>query len=322
MRRLIRRSAPLLILLGACAFERRDEPADAGSADMGRLIAHRGASAYAPEHTLAAYALAMEQGADFVEPDLQITRDGVLICLHDLTLERTTDVEEVFPDRYREEVARGETVRRWYASDFSLEEIRRLDAGSWFDARYTGERIPTFEEAVALVLDHAGLYPETKAPEVYGDLGLDMERLLVAELQRHGLLEPGAHPATPVVIQSFSPESLQILRHDLGVELPLTLLIGGAEDADWLTEEGLVRARAFAEAVGPTKALLLDDPGIVERAHAAGLDVVPWTFAAGRTGDFPTVAAEMSYFLYELGVDALFTNNPDEFPRAPVPGGL
>src|SRR2546422_4042697 len=105
------------------------------------LIAHRGASAYAPEHTLESYQLALKQGADFVEQDLQVTRDGVLVCLHDLTLERTTNVRDVFPTRFQEEVAprspseqgsgmAGTPVRRWYVSDFTLREIKQLDAGS------------------------------------------------------------------------------------------------------------------------------------------------------------------------------------------------
>jgi glycerophosphoryl diester phosphodiesterase len=100
-----------------------------GSGGKKLLVAHRGASAYAPEHTVAAYRLALEQGADFVEQDLGVTKDGALVCLHDPTLERTTDVEQVFPDRFREE---GGT-KRWYIADFTADEIKRLDAGSWFD---------------------------------------------------------------------------------------------------------------------------------------------------------------------------------------------
>jgi glycerophosphoryl diester phosphodiesterase len=119
-----------------------------------------------------------------------------------------------------------------------------------------------------------------------------------------------------VVVQSFSPESLRILRNELGVELPLTLLIGGeGAAAEWLTPEGLARAREFADAIGPTKGLLLETPALVDRIHDAGMLVVPYTFASRDTGDFATVAEEMAHFLYELGVDALFTNNPDEFPR-------
>ena len=122
-----------------------------------QLVAHRGASAYAPEHTLDAYRLALEQGADYVEQDLAVTRDGVLVCIHDLTLERTTDVEEVLPDR---SAADGDgAVRRWRVHDFTLAEIKRLDAGSWFDKKFAGARIPTFQEAVDLIKGKAGLYP-------------------------------------------------------------------------------------------------------------------------------------------------------------------
>ena len=99
------------------------------------LIAHRGASAYAPENTLPAYRLALRQGADYVEQDLQITKDGVLVCLHDLTLERTTDVAKVFPGRFRKEPG---GTRRWYVSDFTLAEIKQLDAGAWFGEKFRG----------------------------------------------------------------------------------------------------------------------------------------------------------------------------------------
>ena len=157
------------------------------------LVAHRGASAYAPEHTLAAYRLALEQRADFVEQDLAITRDGVLVCLHDPTLDRTTDVEQVFPDRFRE--VNG--ARRWFAADFTLDEIKRLDAGAWFAPEFAGERVPTFQEAIDLVRGKAGLFPELKAPDVYRDLGVEMAPLVVAALRKNGLDRKGADPATP-----------------------------------------------------------------------------------------------------------------------------
>src|SRR5262245_8809484 len=139
------------------------------------LVAHRGASSYAPEHTIAAYRLAIEQRADYVEQDLQITKDGVLVCLHDLTLERTTNVEEVFPDRYRNDAspdqpAGSQPAKHWYVSDFTLKEIKQLDAGLWFNEKFKGARVPTFQEAIDLVRGRAGLYPETKAPEVYSQL--------------------------------------------------------------------------------------------------------------------------------------------------------
>lgn len=320
-----RRSSALLAtaaLLAGCAPDPADRTDMTGNRPAPLLVAHRGASGYAPEHTLAAYELAIEQGADIIEPDLQVTRDGRLIALHDLTLERTTNVSEVFPDRFREETDRGQIVRRWYANDFTLEEIRRLDAGAWFDARFAGARVPTLAEVIDMARGRAGIFPETKAPEVYGERGHDMERLLLDELQAHGLERRGADPATPVYLQSFSPESLRVLRHDLGVDLHLTFLLsGGSEVAEWLTPEGLARVRDFADGIGPSKSILLERPDVVARAHEAGLTVIPYTFRADDPGRFPTPAAEMAYFLFDLGVDGLFTNEPDLFPRTPLGAG-
>lgn len=276
------------------------------------LVAHRGASAYAPEHTRAAYRLALEQGADYVEQDLQITRDGVLVCLHDLTLERTTNVEEVFPDRYRIEHGK----KTWAVSDFTVAEIQRLDAGTWFNQAFSGEKVPTWQEAIDLVRGKAGLFPETKGPEVYGSRGFDMEALVLKQLETNRLHLPGADRRTPVIIQSFSPASLRRMR-SLGTKLPLVLLIsdGDPDRASWLTDEGLKRVASFANGIGPAKSLLLTDPTLARRAHALGLTVTPYTF---RSSDVPpgrSVRDEMSRFLYEIGVDALFTDNPDQFPR-------
>ena len=275
------------------------------------LVAHRGASAYAPEHTLAAYQLALDQGADYVEQDLQITRDGQLVCLHDETLERTTDVETVFPDRFQEEGSR----RRWYVADFTLEEIQRLDAGSWFRAEFAGTRVPTWQEAIDLVRGHAGLYPETKAPEAYGARGFSMERLVMEVLRRNRLDQPGADPSTPVILQSFSKQSLQILRDELKCQLPLVFLLNSDPDGEWLQQDGLARIASFANGIGPAKRLIESDPAVVTRAHQAGLTVTPYTFRSSSTGSYPSVRAEMERFLYTYGVDALFTDNPDQFPR-------
>jgi len=280
------------------------------------LVAHRGASAYAPEHTLDSYQLALKQGADFVEQDLQITRDGVLVCLHDLTLERTTNVKEIFPTRSREEVVAGIPARRWYVSDFTLRQIKRLDAGSWFDVRFKGAQVPTFQEAIDLVRGKAGLYPETKAPEVYSQRGFDMERLVLDVLRKNRLDKRSAARYTPVIIQSFSPESLRRLSGTLKTKLPLVLLVGDEARARWLTAAGLAELKQFASGIGPAKALV--DKSLVMQAHALGLSVTPYTFRSLNTGRFKNVREEMSYYLYNLGVDALFTDNPDLFPRAPV----
>jgi glycerophosphoryl diester phosphodiesterase len=284
-----------------------------GQSTRKALIAHRGASAYAPEHTLAAYRLAVEQGADFVEQDLQISKDGVLVCLHDLTLERTTNVEEVFPTRSVVERTAGQT---WNVSDFTLQELKTLDAGSWFAAKFKGERIPTFQEAIDLVRGKAGLYPETKGPEVYGSRGFDMETLLLNALRKNKLDTREANPKTPVIVQSFSAESLQKLRK-AGSTLPLTFLVSDldADGARWLTDAGLKQVRQFADGLGPAKALLLKDPTLAPRAHSAGLTLTPYTFRSAGTPSGKTVREEMADFLYRIGVDALFTDNPDQFPR-------
>ncbi len=282
------------------------------------LVAHRGASAYAPEHTLEAYQLALKQGADFVEQDLQITRDGVLVCLHDLTLERTTNVKEIFPKRFREEIIDGTPARRWYVSDFTLREIKQLDAGSWFDAKFHNTRVQTFQEAIDLVRGRAGLYPETKAPEVYGQRGFDMERLLLDVLRKNRLDQRNTARHTPVIIQSFSAESLKKLAGVQATKLPLILLVGDESRARWLTAAGLAEAKRFASGIAPAKALL--DKNLVAQAHDQGLSVTPYTFRSSNTGRFKSVREEMSYYLYELKVDALFTDNPDLFPRAMING--
>jgi len=311
---------PLLLLVTAFAAFAAPVPRGESRAKAKKkiLVAHRGASAYAPEHTLEAYKLAVEQGADFVEQDLQITKDGVLVCLHDLTLERTTDAEQVFPDRYREEKSGGETTatvrRSWYVSDFTLAEIKRLDAGSWFGEKFKGARVPTWQEAIDEIRGKAGLYPETKGPEVYGSRGFDMERLVLAELQKNKLERPGADKSTPVIIQSFSAASLRKMRGELKTKLPLVLLVGEGQGARWLSPAGIDEVKAFAAGIGPAKNIL--DEAIVARAHAAGLTVTPYTFrSSGGMSGFKSVREEMDYYLYTLGVDALFTDNPDQFPR-------
>ena len=271
------------------------------------LIAHRGASAYAPEHTLAAYELALTQGADFVEPDLQMTRDGALVCLHDTSLERTTDVAKVFPGRAKD--VRGK--KTWPVAEFTLAEIRKLDAGSWMAPRFAGARVPTFRQMIDAVRGKAGIIPETKAPEVYGRSGLNMEKRLMEDLKANRLDTPGADPKTPVVIQSFSAASLRALRDDHGCRLPLVYLMGGGGKSP----VELRTVKEFADGVAPNKALVLERPGLVKDAHALGLSVTVWTFRSGQTGKFKDVRDEMAYFLRELKVDAVFTDNPDRFPR-------
>ncbi len=275
------------------------------------VVAHRGASAYAPEHTLASYRLALEQGADFVEQDLAVTRDGVLICLHDASLERTTNVEEVFPGRSVEAVIDGRKRQAWLANDFTLAEIKQLDAGSWFDPKFAGERVPTFEEAIALVKGKAGLYPELKTPEMYEGRDVRFEELVAAALDQHGLRGPSADANTPLILQTFGEASARKLAA-MKIGVPIVLLIGngaGWDAARIATWKGVVQG------FGPAKGIVLKNPQLVVLAHAAGITVTPYTFRSADTGTFPSVKAEMEHYLYTLGVDALFTDNPDQFPR-------
>jgi len=285
-------------------------------------IAHRGASAYAPEHTLAAYRLALEMGADYVEQDLQLTRDGVLVCLHDTTLERTTNVEQVFPDRFVEVENESAGARRkiWRVADFTLAEIKQLDAGSWFGAAFTGERVPTFQEALDLVKGRAGIYPETKAPDEYEALGFSMEEQLLRVLAANGLDTADGRMRTPVFIQSFSAASLRRLRTLAGATYPLVQLIGAAEKG-LLTDEGLRAVTKYAAGIGPALPLVIEDPSRVAAARRLGLGVHPYTVrAATLPARFPDATTYMRHVFEELGATGVFTDHPDLFPRDATTG--
>jgi glycerophosphoryl diester phosphodiesterase len=285
-------------------------PADGQSAKKIN-VAHRGASAYAPEHTPAAYRLALEQGADYVEQDLAVTKDGILICLHDPTLERTTNVEELFPDRSSMVTWEGKTARSWLANDFTLAEIKRLDAGSWFDPKFKGERIPTFDEAVALVKGRAGMFPELKTPEVYDGRNVDFEALVAAALDKHELRRP-SDPKTPIILQTFSESSAKRLAA-MTIGVPVVLLLNDGKG--WESAAQVQAWKPFVQGLGPAKAIVAANPDLVKWAHAEGMTVVPYTFRSSNTGKYANVKAEMDHFLYALGVDGVFTDNPDQFPR-------
>lgn len=292
-------------------------PGSAQERDRPLVIAHRGASGYLPEHTLAAYALAVGQGADFVEPDLVVTRDGHFVCLHDIHLEGTTDVEQRFPARSRED-------GRWYAADFTLQEIRTLRAHERLSGRFPQDRgafaVPTLDEMIDLVQGletssgrRIGIYPELKAPAWHREHGLPMEERFLALVRERGYRGPEAR----IFVQSFEPEALERLR-SAGSRLPQVLLLADQESGDeqssqsWLDDRGLAAARAIADGIGPAKTLLMRDPSLVARAHAAGLLVHPYTF---RADDLPPGAssfeAELERYLVDLGVDGLFTDFPD-----------
>jgi glycerophosphoryl diester phosphodiesterase len=277
-----------------------------------QAIAHRGASGYAPEHTAAAYKLAMEQKADFVEPDLAVSKDNVLFCMHDDTLERTTNVAEVFPDRPSAGYRSRQPGKHWLGNDFTMAEIKRLDAGKWFKPEFSGQRIQTFQEAIDLVRGKAGLYPELKSPELYKSRGVDQVKLFVDLIRKNGLEKPESLKTTPVIIQSFDEEAIRRVAVDLPT-VPRVFLT--SNDGD-VAEARIRELAKFATGIAPEKSVIAKHPEMVARAHAAGLTVTSWTFRADdKDMKFPSVKAEMSHFLYELGIDALFTNNPDQFPR-------
>ena len=270
------------------------------AADRKQLIAHRGASGYAPEHTAAAYRLAMDQHADFVEPDLAVTKDNVLICLHDDSLARTTNVAEVFPDR-----AKG------LANDFTIAEIKRLDAGKWFAPKFAGQQIQTFQDAIDLVRGKAGLYPELKSPELYNSRHVDQVKLFVDVIRKNRLDTPESLRTTPVIIQSFDETAIRRVAKELPT-IPRVLLVERKGD---VSEARLREIKTFATGVAPEKSLVAEHPELVKQAHALGLTVTCWTFRADEKTPFANVRDEMSHYLYDYGIDALFTNNPDQFPR-------
>ncbi len=338
----------------AFAFPANANASDAGGASAEKVgsaparplvIAHRGASGERPEHTLAAYELAIDQGADFIEPDLVVTKDLQLVARHENELSGTTDVasREEFEDRRRTKMVEGQRVAGWFTEDFTLAELRTLRArervpGSRPDsAQYNGlYQIPTFEEIVKLVRAKEyevgrtiGLYPELKHPTLMLEQeGTDMVDLLVTELEKFDLTGADA----PVFIQIFEVGPLQ--RLNKLVDTPLVLLIssqGGPYDepsmrwADILTPAGLAEVAAYADGIGPWLGHVLDPEtmqptDLVKNAHAAGLKVHPWTLrkengflpaALRRPGMDSDEGQYVAIFRAALatGADGFFTDN-------------
>lgn len=298
-------------------------PAVADAAPI--VIAHRGASGYLPEHTLEAYRMAIEQGADYIEPDLVMTRDGVLIARHDIYLGTTTDVASLpaFADRRREFRGRDD----WFVADFTLAEIRQLRARQPFEGRSTAHddefAIPTFQEVIDLVRRHeqetgrrVGLYPETKDPEFFDSQGHDFARTLVDVLETNGLTDAGAR----VLIQSFEPGILR--RLDQMVNLPLVMLVTPvSRDEPHTPNIPLGEIVGFADGIGAMKWLLIKpdgtSSGVIEAAKENGLFVHAWTFRDDQVPAplFDSAVNEIQGFL-ELGVDGFFTDFPDTGVRA------
>jgi glycerophosphoryl diester phosphodiesterase len=289
------------------------------------IIGHRGASGHRPEHTLEGYRLAAEMGADFIEPDLVSTKDGVLIARHENEIGGTTDVEVKFPARRTTRTIDGQTISGWFTEDFTLAEIKTLRARERLLFRshaYDGQfAIPTFDEVIELAqrlgreLNRPiGVYPETKHPAYFRGIGLPLEEKLIASLAKHGWDRKDA----PVFIQSFEPDSLRLLRGKTSVSL-----IQLTSDASMLDAAGLKRIAAYADGIGPEKRLVVPigadgsvgaPTDLVQRAHAAGLLVHIWTIRVDKqflpAGYHGRAEAEFEQFR-DLGVDGIFTDFPD-----------
>ncbi len=263
-----------------------------------QVIGHRGAAACAPENTMPSFDLAARQGAGCVEHDLQVTKDGALVCLHDRTLERTTNVRDVFPDR-----------GPWFAHDFTLAEIQQLDAGSWFGPAFVGTKVPTYDEVLAWANNRIAVLSEVKAPEVYRARGIDVLALCKTAFGRHGLL--AASRGTAITLQSFDAPTVRRATQLFGPNVPVALLLEPSDAALVGDRAAIGRIAAVASGIGPEKSIVAAQPEVVAWAHEAGLRITPWTFRAAAIGLFESVGAEMAHFLTEFGVDAVITDHPD-----------
>jgi glycerophosphoryl diester phosphodiesterase len=304
---------------------------------MPAVIAHRGACGYLPEHTLPAKAMAYAMAADFLEQDVVVTRDDELVVLHDIHIDRVTDVATRYPGRARED-------GRYYVRDFDLAEIRTLRVTERLDGEgrpvYPGRFPPrtghfgvhTLAEELALVagLNRAtggrtGVYPEIKRPAWHHEQGVDITVAMLEVLTAHGY----AGPEDAIFLQCFDAGELVRVRQELGCRLRLVQLIGEnsweESDTDYAylsTEGGLAELAGTVDAIGPWVNQLYirgaagqppRSTGLTERAHEAGLLVHPYTFRADSLAPgFGSLADMVGFFCSDLGVDGLFTDFPDQ----------
>jgi len=298
----------LLLTLAAPATaskdDRRHDVGHRGKRDTPIIIAHRGASGHRPEHTLAAYELAIAMGADYIEPDLVSTSDGVLVARHENEISSTTDVADrpEFADRQTTKVIDGNEVTGWFTEDFTLAELKTLRArerlpdlrvdNTAFDGLF---EIPTLQEVIDLARQaEVGIYPETKHPTYFDSIGLSLEEPLVETLHRNRYRGRRA----PVFIQSFETANLRELNEMTKLPLvqllsssgqPYDLTVAGDDRtyADLATPEGLREIATYADGIGPSKDMiipvgddgsLLEPTSLVDDAHAEDLLVHPYTF--------------------------------------------
>ncbi|WP_421789366.1 glycerophosphodiester phosphodiesterase family protein [Hyphobacterium sp.] len=307
----------LAVLIAAgCSNGGPDWNTRSGGAPL--VIAHRGASGDLPEHTLEAYALAIEQGADVIEPDLVVTADGVLVVRHDPFLSASTNVAEVeeFANRRREVNGRSD----WWVFDFTAEELGRLRATQPQpnrDQSFNGQyRIPTFEEFLTFIDEAEAdcdcvipIEPEVKWPEQFAAMGLDPLPIFNQTLLDFGLFDADA----PVVVQSFDAGFL--IRMNAVTPLTLAMLYSSPDEPGYdMNGYPLDAVAQFADGLGANKALLLNpngsSTGLLEQAHALGLDVHVWTVRDDREPHVGETVEDELRALYALGVDAVFTDYP------------
>ncbi|WP_443026990.1 glycerophosphodiester phosphodiesterase [Sphingomonas sp. GB1N7] len=299
------------------------------------VIAHRGVSGLRPEHTIASYTLAIEQGADFIEPDLVLTKDDVFVARHENDITETSDVAKhpEFADRKTTKVIDGEKHVGWFTEDFTLAELKTLRAKERLpllrpdNAKYDGQfEIPTLAEIIALAKKHSvggrvvGIYPETKHPSYFAGIGHPMEAHLVRELKAAGWDDANA----PVFIQSFEVNNLKALHKLTKIRLIQLMDKKGAPAdnavpsyAAMTTLEGFKAVAAYAYGIGPNKEMV--DATLVANAHAAGLRIHPWTFRAENfflppalwSGVNPRAHGRLSDEIrryLDLGIDGFFTD--------------
>lgn len=340
----VNRVAALVLVVTSCA------PARVGGGAAAReeapiIIAHRGASGYRPEHTLAAYELAIRQGADFIEPDIVVTKDGVLVARHEHRLDETTDVAQKFPGLRAVKRVGNDTVSGWFIEDLTLAQSRLLRTRERLASRshaYDGQfGIPTLDEVLALAAHlsretgrQIGVYPETKSPSYFRSIGLPLEEKLVDALRRQW---PDLAVA-PVFVQSFEVENLKRLKRMAPLRL-IQLLgaqgappdVAGTTYAVMASRAGLREIARYAHGVGVDKRLIIPAArdgtlraatSLVADAHAAGLLVHVWTFRsdapflAAQYGGDP--GAEYRHFL-TLGINGVFSDFPDHAVAAVLP---
>ncbi len=275
-----------VIMVAAGPASAKNAPEDAPVLNIG----HRGASGYAPEHTIPSYDLAIKLGADYIEQDLQLTKDGVLVVMHDETLDRTA--------RPTAESAPGDCTG--LVIEHTLAQIKTCDVGTWFNETYpeyanpdyVGLKIPTLEEVFQRYGKDVNYYIETKNPES----APGMEEELLRLMDKYGLTKP-AETKWQVLIQSFSSASLQKI-HAINPSLPLIQLFSSTETSETIQAQ-LDLTRTYAVGIGPSKDDV--DAALVEAAHARCLDVHPYT--VNETDEMEQLIA--------IGVDGMFTNFPD-----------